>query len=287
MMKKVLVIGSDGALGAELVKALKRVNDYEVHLASRNPTNAITHKIDIQDKGKLDQLIKEIAPTLIFNLAASFSGNLNEALSVNVISVASLLEIVKVSAPRCRVMLMGSAAEYGAVLPEENPIAENHSLNPVAVYGLSKSLQLEVAKYFIRQGLDIIVCRIFNLEGENISPHLFVGRLQKEIQEVLNNNKPCIELGSLDAIRDYIDLEKASQQLAIIAQIGKSGEIYNVASGIPVAMRQLLEKYLAKYNLPLSVVKSDHGLGNHRGYDVPVLYADITKTKKLIYGTLN
>ena len=91
-----------------------------------------------------------------------------------------------------------------------------------------------------------------------------------------------IELGSLNALRDYIDLEGASLQLVDIAQLGKSGEIYNVASGIPITMLELMKKYLSKYNLPVSIVKSDQSLGNHKGYDVPVLYADISKTISLI-----
>ena len=215
-------------------------------------------------------------------MAASFSGNLDEVLKINVRSTISLLEAVKAYVPKCRVMLMGSAAEYGFILPEENPVSEDHALNPLTAYGLSKSIQSEVAKFFGRQGMDVIVCRIFNLEGDNISPHLFIGRLQKEIQEVLCQKKLHIELGSLNAIRDYIDLEGASLQLVDIAQLGKSGEIYNVASGIPITMLELMKKYLSKYNLPVSIVKSDQSLGNHKGYDVPVLYADISKTISLI-----
>ena len=188
-MKKVLVIGSDGALGAELVRALKRVNDYEVHLASRNPQSPLTHKLDIQERENIDSLIRELVPDLIFNLAASFSGNLDEVLKINVRSTISLLEAVKAYVPKCRVMLMGSAAEYGFILPEENPVSEDHALNPLTAYGLSKSIQSEVAKFFGRQGMDVIVCRIFNLEGDNISPHLFIGRLQKEIQEVVCQKK--------------------------------------------------------------------------------------------------
>jgi len=281
-MKKVLVMGSDGALGTALVKELKRLNKYEIYLASRNPSDESTHRIDIQNKEDLRIIIKEVGPDLLFNMAASFSGDLNEALNINVISVASLLDVVKESAPECRVMLMGSAAEYGAVMPEENPIAEDHTLNPVSIYGLSKCMQLEVAKYFVRQGLDIVICRIFNLEGAGISERLFVGRLQAEINQVLNKSKPYIELGSLSAIRDYIDLDGATLQLLTIASKGKSGEVYNIASGVPISMQELLIKHLSKHGLSLSVVKSDKGLGNHKGYDVPALYADIKKTAYLL-----
>ena len=91
-------------------------------------------------------------------------------------------------------------------------------------------------------------------------------------------------MGSLTAIRDYIDLEKASQQLIAIAQRGATGEIYNVASGNPVAMHEILDRYLVKNSLPISVVRSGVNLGNHRGYDVPMLYANMDKTRSIING---
>lgn len=281
-MPKVLVIGSNGALGSALVRALKKNKDvYSIFLTSRNPRDRMTEQLDIQDLTSLKRLIVKLKPDFVFNLAVNFSSNIASAIDINVKSSAFLLEIIKENAPDSRVLLMGSAAEYGVVTPADNPISESQPLNPVSVYGLTKSWQTQIALYYAQLGVNVSVCRIFNLDGPGISESLFVGRLQKEVQEVLSGRKLHIELGSLDAIRDYINIEQAAQQIIDIALTGKAGEIYNVASGIPVKISELLERYLKDHNLPLTVVRSGKNLGSHVGYDVPVIYADITKIRSL------
>jgi GDP-4-dehydro-6-deoxy-D-mannose reductase len=176
---------------------------------------------------------------------------------------------------------MGSAAESGAVTSADNPISESQPINPVSVYGLTKSLQTQLASYYAQLGVNVSVCRIFNLNGPGISESLFIGRLQKEIQEVLGGRKHHIELGSLNATRDYINVEQAAQQIIDIAIMGRAGEVYNVASGVPIKISEVLEQYLKDHKLPLTIVRSEQVLGNHTGYDVPVIYADITKTRSL------
>jgi len=281
-MSNVLVIGSNGALGSALVRALKKnEGPYSIYLSSRNPVDDMTKRLDIQDLHGLKRLIIELMPAYIFNLAVNFSRNIESAIDVNVRSSASLLGIVKENAPNCRVLLMGSAAEYGVVRASDNPISESQPLNPVSVYGLTKSWQTQLALYYSQLGVNVSVCRIFNLDGPGISDSLFVGRLQKEIQEVLSGRKLHIEFGSLDAIRDYINIDEAAQQIIDIALIGRAGETYNVASGVPIKISKLLERYLKDHNLPLTVVRSESKLGNHVGYDVPEIYADITKIKSL------
>ena len=272
-MPKVLMIGSNGALGSALVRALKKNEGaYSFFLTSRNPLDQITEQLDIQDSPSLKRLIIKLMPDFIFNLAVNFSSNIESAIDINVRSSASLLEIVKENTPNCRVLLMGSAAEYGAVTPADNPVAESQPLNPVSVYGLTKSLQTQLVSYYAQLGVNVSVCRIFNLDGPGISESLFVGRLQKEVQEVLSGRKLHIELGSLDSIRDYINIEQAAQQIIDIALKGEAGEIYNVASGIPVKISELLERYLTDNNLPLAVVRSAKNLGSHVGYDLSLIH---------------
>ena len=91
-----------------------------------------------------------------------------------------------------------------------------------------------------------------------------------------------IEIGSLTAIRDYISTGDAATQLLAIATHGRSGEIYHVASGEPVSMREMLMRQLEKFKLDPSIVRESSGLSNHTGYDVPVIFADMTKTKQLM-----
>jgi GDP-4-dehydro-6-deoxy-D-mannose reductase len=47
-------------------------------------------------------------------------------------------------------------------------------------------------------------------------------------------------------------------------------------------MREMLSRYLAAHNLVSLEVREAAHLSNHSGYDVPVIYADITNTTQLM-----
>jgi len=180
------------------------------------------------------------------------------------------------------VLLVGSAAEYGAVAIEENPIREDHALHPQSVYGLTKSWQTQLAGFYARRGVQVVVARLFNLEGPGLSTRLFVGRVQAQIEEVRKGVRSAFEFGPLGAIRDYVDSDEAARQMLAVALRGEPGQVYHVGSGKPVTMRTLLERLLASQEIAGIPVHESPALTNRAGYDVPAIYADMTKTLQLM-----
>jgi GDP-4-dehydro-6-deoxy-D-mannose reductase len=77
-------------------------------------------------------------------------------------------------------------------------------------------------------------------------------------------------------------LDDAVIQLLAIADFGEAGEVYHIASGQPVTMRELLKRELASHEIHGSIVTEGVGFSNRRGYDVPSIYADIRKTTALL-----
>jgi GDP-4-dehydro-6-deoxy-D-mannose reductase len=77
-------------------------------------------------------------------------------------------------------------------------------------------------------------------------------------------------------------LDHAVNQLMAIAEHGSAGEVYHIASGTPVTMRELLARELARYGLRDSIVDEAAALSNRYGYDAPSIYADIGKTTALL-----
>ena len=68
-----------------------------------------------------------------------------------------------------------------------------------------------------------------------------------------------------------------------IADHGKIGEIYNIGSGKPISMNELLKQILTKHNLDLSCVgPEDLTLSRSLNQEIPAIYADISKTQKLM-----
>jgi GDP-4-dehydro-6-deoxy-D-mannose reductase len=281
-MKTVLVTGSAGALGRAVIECLRKNELWRVVVTSRRCLDECDFQLDVCNREQIFSIIQSTKPDLVLHLAATFANDIDIAYAVNVEGTRHLLEAVQQTGFRSRVLLIGSAAEYGAVRPEENPVRENRVLNPVSIYGLTKAWQSQLAGLYASCGMDVVVARVFNLDGPGLSENLFVGRLQKQISEVLTGQKTAIELGPLAAIRDYIPIDEAADQILAIAAYGDSGRFYHVASGNPVKMRDMLIRYLAINKLDVSIVHEAPNLSNRIGYDVPVIYADIVSTLQLM-----
>lgn len=281
-MKTVLVTGATGALGRAVIERLLKDVDWRVIATSRHRHDECGFQLDVRNREQILAAIKITKPDLILHLAATFVNDFDDAYVMNVEAARHLLEVVRQSGLGTRVLLIGSAAEYGVVRPEDNPIREDRVLNPVSIYGLTKAWQTQLAGLYANRGVNVVVARIFNLDGPRLSERLFIGRLQKQIDEVLSGRRSVIELGPLTATRDYVSIDVAADQILAIAAHGESGRVYHVASGKPIKMRDLLIHYLAIHKLDVSIVQEAADLTNRIGYDVPVIYADVTNTMQLM-----
>lgn len=280
-MIKVLVSGANGALGVGLCRHLENTKEFEVHKLSRSTLDFESHD---NVKRQLKAILERTAPDIVFHLAASFSDDLDVAYSVNVQSTRWLLESVTELNAASRIVVIGSAAEYGAVQEADNPIVETQPLRPVTTYGLTKVWQTHLAQMNARMGADVVVARIFNLDAPGASESLFVGRLRRQIEELKTGKRRQLEFGSLQSVRDYVDVESAVCQLLKISRHGDRGEVYHVASGKPVRMMDFLRRRLLDNGLDIDFLDNVGQQSNRNGPDVPVIYADVSKTRALATG---
>ena len=279
----VLVTGASGSFGRVVCAQLEAAGGGTVWRVDRPPGGEGRYRsCDLTREEEVRRLLREVHPSLIFHLAGTFSNTFDQDLAVNALSAKHLLDAIAEEKITSRVVLVGSAAEYGLVSPDENPIREDRVLRPVSVYGVTKSFQTQLACYYAHaRQADVVVARLFNLLAPGISERLFVGRVQHQIALLLRGETRQIAVGNLEAQRDYVDVESAAAQLRLIAARGCAGEVYHVASGVPVTMRALLERMLTEAGLDFSVVSVNREIGGRTGYDVPVIYADMTKTNTL------
>lgn len=283
-MNRILITGSSGALGKSLMDRLRdmpAVATLGTTRALLTESRADTVACNLNDENDLKQLIDRYKPTCIFHLAASFSDDVEICLTLNVQVPLRILRIVEQSRSNCRVVLIGSAAEYGLINPDENPVSEMQPLRPVSAYGYSKACQSHLLSLFSTRGVDVVCARVFNLWGAEMSDRLFVGRIQTQIREILGGKRSTLEIGSLDAYRDYISVTDACNLLLRIARYGLSGQTYHVGSGEPIQMRSLLEKMLNQYGLGMSCVNDAKRFSNRSGYDVPIIFANMAKSLQL------
>lgn len=285
----ILVTGSSGFVGRHLLAHLKNHSDSHCiglsRTSSKNSDND-TVICDLNDEAQVAKTIKKLQPSLVFHAAGSFSNDFETDFQNNVRCTKNILDSVKENSPETRILLMGSAAEYGEINNHENPVAEDHPLNPISIYGWSKAAQTQLARLYVKTyGIDIVIARTFNLIGKGMSDKLFVGRVEKQIDAVLSGQAKKITVGNLDAERDYIDIENACALYYEIARKGDSGEIYNVGSGSAICMRDILNKLLHQAGLDGSIIDVKDHNKNTPHSEVSVIYANMTKTTKLTATT--
>jgi len=283
---KVLVTGAGGALGRLLCRRLAGEGGVEVLRADLTPSDAPGSFVcDVADADAVTALVCQTLPDRIFHLAGSASGDFDQARSVNADGARFLCEAVGRRGLRSRIVVIGSAAEYGPVEPAENPLSEARVLRPVTVYGLTKAFQTQIAAFYAaHHAVDIVVARLFNLLAPGLPENLFIGRAERLIAQLQRGEITSLEFGNLSSTRDYVDGEQALDQLLLIADKGVRGEVYHVASGRPIVMRELLARLLREASIDPGAVREAPERPTRMGTDVPTIYADLSKTRALAYA---
>lgn len=280
---KILVTGASGALGRLLCRRLASDSGVEVLRADLAPGDVPgSFLCDVADASAVTALVGATRPDRIFHLAGSASNDFEAARSVNADGARFLCEAVRRCGLRARLVVIGSAAEYGLVEPAENPVPEARALKPVSVYGVTKAFQTQLAGFYAtHHAVDVVVARPFNLFAPGLPENLFVGRAERLIAQFQRGEIAGLEFGNLSSARDYVDGEQALDQLLLIADKGVSGEVYHVASGRPIVMRELLARLLREASIDPAVVREAPERPTRMGTDVPMIYADISKTRAL------
>lgn len=183
-----------------------------------------------------------------------------------------------------RVLLIGSAEEYGKVTPEECPIREDRTPEPKNIYALSKMTQNHLGSiYSEAYGLDIINVRAFNHTGPMQSAAFVVADFCSQVAKIeAGLQAPVISVGNLDAMRDFTDVRDIVQAYAMLAESGKAGETYNVGSGRAIRISDVLEVIVKKAKCEISVCLDQTRM---RPSDVPLHCADISKIRNHIGWT--
>lgn len=240
------------------------------------------HQCDLSSSTAVNDLIVEVKPDRIYHLAASFSNQYEIDYRVNVLSTKNILDSILKLNVNCRVLLIGSAAEYGIVPECDNPVKEDHVLAPVSIYGLMKVYQTHLMKYcFSTYKMDVVMARTFNLLGKGMSNKLFVGRVHEEIEQYKRGNISKIVLGNLENKRDYVEVGDAMKYYQAIMNHGVSGQVYNVGSGKSIRIRDLLRIILEENDLSFDVIETRTPDYSNK-IDVSDIYADICKVVNLM-----
>ncbi len=216
------------------------------------------HRVDIADRDRLVELIDGAGPDVVFHLAAIVdtveTPSTTELYRVNTLGTAAVTDAITAAAPSARLVFTSSAFVYGRTADDEQPISESLAMRPVTPYGASKAAAELIVGQFARAGGDAVISRAFQHSGRgHIGAYALAdwGRQVAEIAAGLSD--PLVSVGNLEVERDYLDVRDVASAYIALAEKGKSGEAYNVASGQPVTMRALLDGLIAQFGIDVTV----------------------------------
>lgn len=285
-MKKVLIIGINGFVGAHLSNELLN-NGYKCYgvdlfISNFNNNNVELFEIDILNKEMVLNLLKEIQPDYIVNLAAVSSVKLSwempqKTFEVNVNGTINILESLKDLKLESRVLLIGSSEQYGKI-DYSKPVKEESELNALNPYGISKATQEKIASMYVKAyGLDIMMVRAFNHIGPGQGLGFVVPDFSAQLVEIERGNlNSVINVGNLSAERDFTDVRDIVRGYRFILEKGRKGEIYNIGSGKTISIENILNKLVSNCNIKVDI---NVDTTKFRTVDTPKIECDNTKLK--------
>ena len=281
----ILITGSNGFTGKHLTALLAKDGVAELYCADkREPETPDSYFriCDFSDKGAVERLIAEIRPDKVYHLIGSFTNRYETDYTANVLSTKYLLDAILSASLPCRVLLIGSSAEYGVPQNADTPVPETHPLVPVSIYGLTKVFQHTLMETYVAlYRMDIVMARTFNLLGTGISTLLLNGNIESQIARYKRGELTRIETGDLSGSRDYLAVERAVEYYRAIMETGRTGEVYNVGSGSSTPLRSLVGKLLASEGLSPDIVTETAPAVSGK-IAVQSIVADMKKTNALI-----
>jgi len=291
-MRRVLVTGGSGFVGQWLTKALLAAGD-EVTVTGLEPAghsaaqmrSSRLHWIpaDMRDAAAVDQAIEITRPDAIIHLAGiSFPPEAERVpvatYDVNVLGAIRLLAAVttrrKAGTIDPVVLIVGSGAQYGRHAESAMPLAESAAQMPLSTYAASKAAQEVAALQMHRDsGVKVVCARSFNHSGAGQTADYVIPSLVSRALGIRAGAERTLRLGN-DVVRDYLHVDDVVEAYLRLLEKGRPGEVYNVASGRGVSVRQLAADVLLRVGATADI-STDMAL--QRATDVPVLVGSHAK----------
>jgi GDP-4-dehydro-6-deoxy-D-mannose reductase len=289
---RALITGGAGFAGSHLAEYLLRQNcDLTLIARPEDSLDGVEHllthvrleRVDLRDSANLHPLLMEVRPERIYHLAA-FSSVVNsfqkprECYDVNFTGTLNLLESWRRSGFDARLLLVSSSDVYGSVDEAHLPLREESSLRPASPYAGSKvAAEFLALQFGLSYGLPVVRVRPFHHTGPRQSPAFVCSDLARQVAEIVCGLRPpVISVGNIHVARDFSDVRDMVRGYALLMERGRAGDVYQLCSGRPLVIGQLIEWMVSAVAVPVEVsvdpTKVRHG-------ERPVLWGDPAKAR--------
>jgi GDP-4-dehydro-6-deoxy-D-mannose reductase len=267
---RILVTGITGFAGGHLAETLLAGTGVEIHGLNRSgrwpeewrhlASRARLWACDLSTATGLPALLAEIQPDQVYHLAAyAHAGksidDADAAWTGNLTVTRRFYDAVLAWGGRLRIVYVGSGLVYGDVARPEQAQHEGCPLRPASPYASSKAAADLVSYEYTRtHDLDIVRVRPFNHIGPRQSPEYAVAHFAQQLAAIERGQQPpVLETGNLEPQRDLTDVRDVVRAYQLLMAKGRTGEVYNVASGQAWSMRAVLDRLLGLVRVPVTV----------------------------------
>lgn len=266
---RVLITGIDGFVGTHLAAHLRDAGD-DVFGTTIGPEHDQVFHADLNTATDLDRVVAASQPGFVFHLAGFTSVKLSwdqaaEAMRVNRDGTRELYSVLRRARRTPRLLITGTAEVYGQ--PKHTPITEQHPTNPTNPYAESKLAQEAVAQDFPE--IPTVITRSFPHIGPGQSPTFVTSDFARQIVAIERGGEPRLQVGNLDAVRDFTDVRDVVRAYSALLQRGTTGHIYNVCSGHGYRIADVLHQLVALSSRPNITITTD--AARMRPSDIPEL----------------
>lgn len=256
--KRILVTGGSGFIGSHLIDRLLLEGAEVISLCRgqmmenreyfKNNSNKIIQIIGgIRDSAKLDEALEDVS--IVFHLAAftNVRGGIERPILDFQDTAMGTVELLQAMTDKNikKLVFLSAGRVYGN--PQYVPVNEQHPLNPLEPYGLSKYTSELWCRYYEKNfGIQPIIMRLFSTYGERQLPKknsttnvisIFTTRLL--------NEEDIFIYGDGSLLRDFIYIGDLINIMIRSVERDVWEEVFNVASGRRVTMRELAEMMVA------------------------------------------
>ncbi|NCW94746.1 MAG: GDP-mannose 4,6-dehydratase [Actinobacteria bacterium] len=262
MSKKVALItgitGQDGSYLAELLLS----KDYEVHGIIRRASSFNTGRIDhiyedphtqnpklslhygdLTDGVCLTNLVRDIQPSEIYNLAAqshvmvSFTMPQYTA-QVDAVGTVALLEAIRASKLDIKFYQASTSELYGSTPPPQN---EESKFRPRSPYAAAKLMAYwSTVNYREAFGIHATNGILFNHESPRRGETFVTRKITRAVAAIKAGKQEKLFLGNLDAVRDWGYAKEYVESMWLMLQKPESSD-YVVATGVGATVRDFAE----------------------------------------------
>ncbi|MCZ8516492.1 GDP-mannose 4,6-dehydratase [Paenibacillus filicis] len=261
---RVLVTGAGGFVGKHLVAELRSRNHEVIAtaLTSReDPHIGSLSSLPLTDYSLIKQFIELTQPDILFHMAAQSKvmkswQDPSATISANTLGTIHLMQAMLEVCPDSRFINVGSSEEYGLAGKDGKPLTEEAACLPQNPYAVSKyaagQLVIQLAK---KHRLQAIHLRPFNHFGPGQEEGFVISDFASQIVKIEKGLiSPILKVGDLSAQRDFTYCADIIDAYVSIVEKPLPNGMYNVCSGTPRRIQDILDHLLELSNTPIEIV---------------------------------